>query len=151
MRSNDIGVPTVLTPEGDGWDDAEFHREWDLMVRTWMPTQEQLAGLDALTVECWATCRPLDTREDVFALDLRRRNLFAMEHGVRQGWWRGWTAQGPWRPCVVAAAEFAGRTMAHVMAELKLFPSAGQARKAGWDGDVAPGLHRVGKTWVEIS
>lgn len=24
-------------------------------------------------------------------------------------------------------------------------------RRAGWDGGVAPGLHRVGKTWVEIT
>lgn len=150
MMTTEAGVPTVLTREGDHWDDATFLREWDEMVRTWMPTAEQLAALDDLTIECWALCRPLDTREAVFPLDLRRRNLFGQEHGVRQGWWRGWTQQGPWKPRQVLAADFEGRTMAHVMAELKLFPSVGQARKAGWDGPVAAGLHRVGKTWVEV-
>lgn len=55
-----------------------------------------------------------------------------------------------WQPRQVQAADFDGKTMAHVMAELKLFPSVGQARKAGWDGAVTAGLHRVGKTWVEV-
>lgn len=151
MRTDDAGLPVVLTNASDHWDDDEFEREWDEMVRGWQPTQAQLERLDDLTVECWALCRPLDPRDEVFALDLRRRNLFAMEHGRRQGWWRGWTEKGPWQPRRVAAADFAGQTMAHVMAGLKLFPSVGQARKAGWDGAITPGLHRVGKAWIEIT
>ena len=150
MITNDAGLPMVLTAGSNSWDDAEFAQEWDEMVQTWWPSQEQLALLDDLTIECWATLRPLDTREDVFLLDLRRRNLFGLEHGVRQGWWRGWNQSGPWKPRQVLAADFAGQTMAHVMAGLALFPSVGQARKNGWDCEIVPGLHRVGKTWVEI-
>jgi hypothetical protein len=150
MLTTEAGVPQVLTRQGDAWDDDTFQREWAEMVCTWQPTTEQLAQLDDVTIECWALLRPLDTRDGVFLLDLRRRNLFALEHGARQGWWRGWTNQGPWQPRRVRVQDFAGQTMAHVMAALRLFPSVGQARRAGWDGAVAPGLHRVGKTWVEV-
>jgi hypothetical protein len=150
MKTSEIGVPLVLTSASDTWNDAEFHAEWEEMVRTWMPTQEQLATLDDFTVECWALLRNLDPREELFLLEAKRRNLFGFEHGVRQGWWRSWTEKGPFQPKKARADDFSNRTMAHVMAELDLFPSVGQARKSGWDVPISLGLHRVGKNWVEI-
>lgn len=150
MEINGIGLPVVLTRVGDAWCDTKFAAEWDQMLRTWMPTKDQLESLDDDTIEAW-TGKRLDLREDVFVLDIKRRNLFGFEHGRRQGWWRGWAEAGPWQPKKAKAIDFDGKTMAHVMAELNLFPSVGQARKNGWDKPVERGLFKVGRNWVEIS
>lgn len=150
MQVNDIGLPLVLTQEGDKWCDTHFNNEWDQVVRTWMPTQVQLESLDDDTIWAWATQRRLDLRDEVFGLDLRRRNLFGFEHGRRMGFWKGWTNSGPWQPKKVVASEFEGKSMAHVMTELGLFASVSQARKNGWDKPVATGMFKVGKNWVEI-
>ena len=78
------------------------------------------------------------------------RALAGLEYGRRQGWWRAYTEDGPLpNPKQVRAADYEGKTMAHVMADAGFFPSVSQARKNGWDRPVITGQFKVGKNWVK--
>jgi hypothetical protein len=153
MRINETGTPLVLLSDSDDWTDDEFFGEWNEMILTWMPDSTQLAQLCTGMIETF-TFRPLcfnrDFSQERFLLEVRRRNLFGLEHGRRQGWWPGWTNDGPWKPTVALLGDWTGRTMAHVMAATGFFASVGDARRNGWNKPVEAGLFRVGQRWLEI-
>ena len=134
----------------DTMDDKEFSRKWDELMRTWMPTIDELCLMTDNNVEAMAFApSPLHFEKHEFILALRRRNLVGLEHGHRQGWWQAYTTEGPLPPVRrIASADFVGKTMAHVMAEVGFFPSVGQARKNGWDRPVETGRFKVGKNNV---
>jgi hypothetical protein len=134
----------------DAMDSNEFSRRWDELMRTWMPTIEQLGLMTNNDIEAMAFAPlPLHFEQHEFILAIRRRNLVGLEHGYRQGWWQAYTTEGP-LPAArrVTADDYAGKTMAHVMADVGFFPSVGQARKNGWDRPVETGRFKVGKNNV---
>lgn len=89
---------------------------------------------------------PVDADEATFLAALRHRNLAGLELGRRMGWWPDVTPNGPVAPpMVVKAADFEGKTMAHVMAQVGIFKSVGEARRNGWDKPVTTGVFKVGK------
>jgi len=135
----------------DGLDSTELDRQWRELMLTWMPTIDELRALSSNDVECLSIQPlPVDADHDVFMLAVRRRALAGLEYGRRQGWWRAYNEEAPLpNPRQVALADYADKTMAHVMADLGFFPSVGQARKNGWDLPVTAGLFRVGKNWVK--
>ena len=54
-------------------------------------------------------------------------------------------------PIIVAAADHAGRTMAHVMVSVGAFASVGEAKRNGWNKPVAPGDYTVGRKKVRVT
>lgn len=74
-----------------------------------------------------------------------------LELGTRWGWWSDWTSEGPLpNPFTVKAADYAGKSMAHVMADAGAFASVAEARRNGWGRPVERGSFRVGKRRPEI-
>jgi len=51
---------------------------------------------------------------------------------------------------VIKAKDFEGKTMAHIMAHVKFFPSFTQAAKNGWNKPVECGKFKVGKKFVIV-
>lgn len=77
------------------------------------------------------------------------KHRIAMQQGVVNGWWElDETGTIPRRlPIKVSIAEMALQNktlMAHLMVDLELFPSVGQAKKNGWDKPLQLGRHELG-------
>jgi len=69
--------------------------------------------------------------------------LIDMELGVRIGWWEDWDQAGPIDfPQTFKMSQFGDEPqLAHVLVELKIFPSLTQARKNGFDKPLTLGDH----------
>jgi len=69
--------------------------------------------------------------------------LIDMELGVRAGWWEDWNPAGPIDfPQTFTMTQFGDEPqLAHILVELKVFPSLTQARKNGFDKPLTPGDH----------
>ncbi len=66
-----------------------------------------------------------------------------MEFGKEQGWWEEFDHIGPIRRWYIDVKKFA--TWAHLLADLKFFPSVAQARKAGHGKPVVIGEFKMFK------
>ena len=53
---------------------------------------------------------------------------------------------------IFISIENTDKTMAHLLAKARVFPSIGQAKKNGWNKDIPQGFSafKVGKNWVSI-
>lgn len=94
---------------------------------------------------------PLDVDHETFMVAVHQKNLAGFELGQRWNWWESYTDRGPDTPPKrVKLADYVGKELAHVMADLEFFPSLTQARKNGWARPVEPGRFKIGKTRVVI-
>jgi len=69
--------------------------------------------------------------------------LIDMELGVRMGWWEDWDRNGPVDATqTFRMSQFGDEPqLAHILVELKIFPSLTQARKNGFDKPLTLGDH----------
>jgi hypothetical protein len=80
---------------------------------------------------------------------LKIQNWLLNELGVRWGWWDDYTDDGiQIKYQNIKASDYLDKTMAHIMSDLKIFPSISQAKKNGWDRPVSIGIYKVGKSKV---
>lgn len=141
-------LPRVFTEQADDVSYEEYLQEKDIVKKTWMPSLEDLklltdSQLDDLRE--WSKLGYLEDH-DTFMFLLKRANLAGREIGRRLGWWDEYDADGPIPPAkTVSMANYAGKTMAHVMADVGFFVSIGEARKNGWNKPVETGIFKVGK------
>lgn len=79
-------------------------------------------------------------RESIPNFSLLRENL-AMEVGRRKGFWEDWDENGPIANAAVFKQDQFGPEgqVAHILVELKIFPSLTQARKNGFGTPIQPG------------
>lgn len=97
------------------------------------------------------------TKEEWF-LELKIRNIRGISQGEINGWWDVDDAGNPQQLAIkVSIAAMVAQNkplMAHLMVDLKFFPSVGQARKNGWDKPLELGRHELGpkkkRAFVEI-
>ena len=86
------------------------------------------------------------------------KNRAFLEAGASAGWWDIGPDGNPQKPAIkvsIAAMAAEHKTlMAHLMVDLGLFPSVGQAKKNGWDRPLELGRHELGpkkkRAFVEI-
>jgi hypothetical protein len=92
---------------------------------------------------------PVDADHETFMTAVRQKANAGLELGLRWNWWTGYSNGVPnTPPKIVQIADYSGKLMAHVMADVGFFPSLSQARKNGWDRPVELGEFRVGKNRI---
>jgi len=89
---------------------------------------------------------------NAFLEEIRQRNQAHLEEGARLGWWDiSDTGEMLAPPIVVDSSKLPDNAlMAHVMAEVGIFPSVTQARKNGWDKPLTTGVFTVTKKKIRI-
>ena len=69
-----------------------------------------------------------------------------LAYGKTLQWWDDYTDEGePLKYHTAKVSDYSNKTMAHLLSDLKFFPSVGQAKKNGWDKPVVSGIYKIGK------
>ena len=90
---------------------------------------------------------------------IEKANTKAIKDGADRGWWDVGPDGNPQRPAIkISIAQMAQENktlMAHLLVDLGIFPSVGQAKKNGWDKPLELGRHELGpkkkRAFVEIT
>lgn len=138
-------LPRVFTKNADEISYEEYLQELENIKKTWMPSLHDLKLLSDSQLDELIEWSKLGDH-NTFVFSLKRANLAGLEIGRRFGWWDEYTEDGPIPPPkTVSIVNYAGKTMAHVMADVGFFASIGEARKNGWNKPVETGTFKVGK------